>query len=210
MAINNPEQIRAVVFDLGMVLLTGDYPYQTPEQARVFCDSVGAEMGTLNTGFEVHFGSYSLGQMTEDEYWNQYLDTARARNKDIEVPKRLYREFQAENEGMLSFAQQLRNRYQLGVLSTIPREWLDFKGERFGIRKPFFDPIISSGYTGLAKPNPSVYRLLLSELGMEGPQVLFIDDKETLLPPAEVLGINTILFRGQRDLEAKLQQRNLL
>jgi HAD superfamily hydrolase (TIGR01509 family) len=201
-------EIKAIAFDLGNVVLTSDYPYNTPQELKAFCDQFGVTMDNMETAFSVSFDPFSKGQTTEDQFWADYLYTARATNPDIAAAKVFYRNVQKENDQMLSLAQKLAPNYRLAILSTIPKEWLAFKNRKFGLDK-LFNPIISSGHAGIAKPNPAIYRLLLDEIGLPGQNVLFIDDKRTTFPPAEAVGINTILFRGQRDLEANLRQRNI-
>lgn len=202
-------QIKAITFDLGNVLLTNDYPYNTPAELTQFCDHFGVTLDNADTAFSEAFPPYSIGRTTEEQFWEEYLYIARAQKQGteaIEDARRIYRVNQKENEGMLSFADSLKGDFRLAVLSTIPKEWLDFKQERFGLRDRFH-PIISSGYTGLAKPDPRIYKRLLDDLGLEGPEVLFIDDRKTVLGPAQELGINTVVFRGRRDLEATLKQQ---
>ena len=201
--------IKAIVFDLGNVVLTNDHPYNTPTELAEFCQYLGTTMDNLDTAFEMSFPDYSLGKKTEDEFWEKFLYVARAKKIDIEYAKKFWRKNQKENEHMLEFLKTLKNKYKIAALSTIPREWLDYKRERFGLDN-YFEFIVSSGYSGLAKPDPKIYDLLIKKMQLEPNTILFIDDKETVLPPAQDLGINTYLFRGQDDLEKELVKRKLL
>ncbi|OGK30922.1 hypothetical protein A3F29_02380 [Candidatus Roizmanbacteria bacterium RIFCSPHIGHO2_12_FULL_33_9] len=110
---------------------------------------------------------------------------------------------------MLSLLKTLKNNYRIAALSTIPREWLDYKKKTFKL-DDCFELIVSSGYYGYKKPDARIYEILIKKLGLKPEEMLFIDDKEPLLVPAQKLGINTLLFRGQNDLEKELIRRKLL
>src|SRR3989344_4552832 len=201
--------IKAIVFDLGNVVLTNDHPYNTPEELIEFCEHFNASMDNLDTAFVISFPDYSLGKITENEFWEKYLYTARASSMDIKYAKNFWRKNQKEIENMLSLLKTLKNKYRLAALSTIPREWLDYKKKTFKL-DDYFELIVSSGYYGYKKPDVRIYEILIKKLGLKPEEMLFIDDKEPLLVPAQKLGINTLLFRGQNDLEKELIRRKLL
>ena len=201
--------IKAIVFDLGNVVLTNDHPYNTPEELIEFCEHFSASMDNLDTAFVISFPGYSLGKITENEFWEKYLYTARASSMDIKYAKNFWRKNQKEIENMLSLLKTLKNNYRIAALSTIPREWLDYKKKTFKL-DDCFELIVSSGYYGYKKPDARIYEILIKKLGLKPEEMLFIDDKEPLLVPAQKLGINTLLFRGQNDLEKELIRRKLL
>ncbi|MET1033596.1 MAG: HAD family phosphatase [Candidatus Saccharimonadales bacterium] len=55
-----------------------------------------------------------------------------------------------------------------------------------------FDPLILSCDEGFAKPDPEIYATTIKRLGVHPEEILFIDDQEKCLPPAEDLGMHTI------------------
>ena len=65
--------------------------------------------------------------------------------------------------------------------------------------------IVSSGYSGFVKPDKRAYDLVLKELSEDPANCLFIDDLERNLPPAKKLGMKTILFSTQENLEKELR-----
>ncbi|MFD4634768.1 HAD-IA family hydrolase [Streptomyces sp. NPDC058284] len=56
-----------------------------------------------------------------------------------------------------------------------------------------FDVHVVSELVGLAKPDPAIYQLTLDRLGLPGSSCVFVDDHPVNLPPAEALGITTVL-----------------
>ncbi|MFJ9440827.1 HAD-IA family hydrolase [Kitasatospora sp. NPDC101235] len=59
-----------------------------------------------------------------------------------------------------------------------------------------FDVTVISEREGIAKPDPAIYQLMLDRLGLPGEACLFVDDHPRNLPPAEALGIATVLADG--------------
>ncbi|OGH06104.1 MAG: hypothetical protein A2W22_04295 [Candidatus Levybacteria bacterium RBG_16_35_11] len=198
-------EIKAIVFDLGNVVLTNDHCYHTLEELKEFSDHLNITLDNMETAFNFPWKDYSTGKISEEEFWKRYLFTARANSIDIDYAKNFYRRNQKENENMLSLLRKLAKNYILAALTTIPKEWLKFKKEKFNLDK-YFKTIVASGEVGLRKPDPLVYKMILDKLKIPANHILFIDDREDLLLPAKDLGIKTILFRGQKDLEEKLKE----
>ncbi|SRR5258706_3043258 len=200
---------KLLLFDLGNVVLTNDYPYHTPEQLKEFCKHFNVNLDNLETAFRAVFAEYSVGKITEDEFWTKYLYDSRAEEIDIPFAKDFWRKNQAEIENMLSLLGSLKKNHRIAALTTIPNEWLEFKRVKFQLNS-YFEKIISSGEYGVKKPDPKIYEIAMEQLNVDPKEVLFIDDYEIVLPPAQKLGMQTILFRGQKDLELKLKNLNLL
>ncbi len=56
-----------------------------------------------------------------------------------------------------------------------------------------FDPVFLSCRDKMAKPDPAYYKYVLKDLDLPTNEILFIDDKEQNLIPAQMLGMRTIL-----------------
>jgi putative hydrolase of the HAD superfamily len=55
-----------------------------------------------------------------------------------------------------------------------------------------FDVVVESAKVGLRKPDPRVYELACDLLGVEPPEVVFLDDLGVNLKPARAMGMTTI------------------
>lgn len=64
--------------------------------------------------------------------------------------------------------------------------------EALGMGEDSFDAVILSEREGVRKPSPVIYQRALAELGLTGPECVFVDDHAENLPPAEAFGIRTI------------------
>lgn len=70
-----------------------------------------------------------------------------------------------------------------------------------------FDVHVISEVVGLAKPDPAIYQLALDRLGLPGQACVFVDDHPVNLPPAEALGITTVLAQDETETVAELEGR---
>jgi putative hydrolase of the HAD superfamily len=59
-----------------------------------------------------------------------------------------------------------------------------------------FDAVVISDRVGLRKPNPAIYELTASKIGLPPGDCLFVDDAEANLPTARELGMGTLFFTG--------------
>jgi len=68
-----------------------------------------------------------------------------------------------------------------------------------------FDPIVLSCREGCAKPDLHIYKIALERLGLPAASVLLIDDQESYLLPARILGMHTIQAHSPDQLVADTQ-----
>ncbi len=83
-------------------------------------------------------------------------------------------------------------------------------GERFGFIRQhfpevfFFDAYVLSFEVGSCKPEPRIYEAALEKAQAVPQECVFIDDLPENISAAQALGIQTILFQEQTDLEKEL------
>ena len=70
----------------------------------------------------------------------------------------------------------------------------------------YMDGGILSYQDKVIKPDPKIYQLLLKRFGLTAEECVFMDDTERNLPPAEELGIRTILFRDREQAVEELKK----
>ena len=67
-----------------------------------------------------------------------------------------------------------------------------------------------SGRAPLIKPDPEIYKLLLSRYSLQPADCIFIDDNPANVAAAQTLGIHAITFTNSPDLRKQLAELNLL
>jgi 2-haloacid dehalogenase len=80
-------------------------------------------------------------------------------------------------------------------------------------RYPFlrcFDGTVVSGFEGVAKPDPRVFELLLERFGLDPSRTLFVDDSHANVEAARGVGLNAVRFESHEQLRTVLQDAGLL
>ncbi|MGD8465022.1 MAG: HAD family phosphatase [Anaerolineae bacterium] len=199
--------IRAIIFDFGRVISA----QKPPSLFRRYEQELELPPGQLN---RIMYGSPAweetlLGRRSLDDYWREIgpqlgLHTA----GDIQGFRQRYFSDEAPNPGVRQLLDQLHGRYKLAVLSNAPRglsKWL----ADWGILS-LFDVVVCSGEEGVAKPDPTIYRLALDRLGVEPGEAVFVDDSRGHVAAARELGIHAIHFTTAAALADALSDLQIL
>jgi putative hydrolase of the HAD superfamily len=80
--------------------------------------------------------------------------------------------------------------------SLYPRELLD----------ELFDAVVLSGDVGLRKPDPAIFELTTSRLGVSAPECVFVDDDLGHLEAAAARGMTTVLHHAPEATRAELER----
>jgi putative hydrolase of the HAD superfamily len=156
---------------------------------------------------------YDAGRQSAPEYWSAVLrllsrpadpDTIeKLRLADIDSWSRVDRR-------MVAFAQSLRSRAKVAVLSNIPADHAD----AFLAAQPWMrnlDYLAFSGKINAAKPDPAAFRHCIKALHAAPADFLFIDDRAENVHAAQANGMTGHVFTGFDDLvgviNTWLQQR---
>lgn len=104
---------------------------------------------------------------------------------------------------------QLRPRYKIGLLSNIGREWMDDFFSKHELHD-LFDEVVLSGEEGIAKPNPAIFELTASRLGVAPGECLMIDDIADNCAGAEFAGMEAVQYVSNPELLDAFYERGIL
>jgi len=66
----------------------------------------------------------------------------------------------------------------------------------------YFDAVVVSYEVGCTKPDPAIYEICVNRLRASASSALFVDDRIVNLEAAARLGLQTLHFRGDQDMDA--------
>jgi putative hydrolase of the HAD superfamily len=100
------------------------------------------------------------------------------------------------NEAMIAFLRALREEggLRLAMLTNNVREW----EPRWRAMLPvdeLFELVVDSAFVGMRKPDPAIYELTCSRLGLSPTACVFIDDFEHNCTAAREVGMTAVWFR---------------
>jgi putative hydrolase of the HAD superfamily len=187
--------IRVVLFDFGGVLSESG---RTGFMRQMFAEVYGIDPARVDVG---SFHYRARRGKTDESYIFEELNKRFGK----QVTKQ---DFVAHVQAayvpaapVLALVQQLREHgIRTGILSNVfsmNADELRKKGLYDG-----FDPVILSCDVGHAKPDEAFYEIALERCAVQPDEILFIDDQEKCLPPAQKLGIHTILAESSQQIVA--------
>lgn len=147
--------------------------------------------------------------------WDEAIAEAIALHPEHAALIRAYRERWEEMLGgaftdSVAILDELRG---TGVRLFALTNWSQYTFPYALARYPFlgwFEDIVVSGKEGIVKPDPSIFRLLLSRFGIEAGRSVFIDDKPKNVEAASLLGFHAIHFCSALQLRRDLASLGLL
>jgi 2-haloacid dehalogenase len=199
--------VRAVVFDLGGVLIDWDPRYL---YRKLFDDEAAMErfLATVCT--------------TE---WNAQHDRGRpfaegvaelvARHPEhaaaiVAWQERFLEMLAGDIAGTVQLLAELRDGgRRLYALSNWSAETFRLARGRFPFLE-WFDGMVISGEERLAKPDREIFELLLERFALDPAATLFVDDVHANVAAAASLGLDTVLFRDPAQLRRELAARGLV
>lgn len=111
-----------------------------------------------------------------------------------EIEQQFFRS-EDRNQELVNFIQELRKDYKVALLSNIGADMMDgfFTPDE---RKELFDVAILSGAVGYAKPDPEIFRLACTKLGVLPTETVMIDDVQNNVDTAKGLGMQGIHYEN--------------
>lgn len=195
--------VHAVVFDFGGVIAHADQA----KMVNFLMRSFDVKREELSAALQKMQSFVSQGG-TEQEYWEQL-----ASEKKVSLPKNwidqwygIIKSSITEIPESIVIVRALQEQgYRTGLLSDITQYQAEV------VRKlgyyDLFDPVLLSYETGVKKPDPKAFTILLETLHESPSHVLFIDDKLENVESARSLGIDAIQFTSPQQLKAELEER---
>ncbi len=196
--------IRAVIFDLGGVLLRTE----DPGPRTALADRLGISRAELEKiVFENPVSQLAeRGRATPAEAW---AAIAQAVHLPVEEMPAFLKQFFGGDRvdfTMIEMIQKLRPTYTTALLSnTWNVDLPTYLREELQIPETF-DVMISSAHHRIAKPDPAIFRLALRLVNARPEQAVFVDDFGRNIAAAADLGIHTIHFHSAEQARADLQE----
>lgn len=193
--------IKCIMFDIGGVLMQDfNKEYYSAYLSRLSGMGRRKVMDILN-GKEISLGY--LGMITKEEMETRLAEKLRISKEKVRWYE-LYEKHGKLDKRMLALAKRLHGRYRIAYLSNIDRSRYEHTLKLFKPYAGIFDYRFASFAIGMQKPYCAIYNYVLSRMGMEAGEVVFIDNQEENVEGARETGMKAILFNGIAGLEREL------
>ncbi len=204
--------LEGLILDYGNVL---SHP-----QPGDWCESVASEVGVSTNAFRDaywrHRHLYDAG-LPAAEYWRRVLETlgpSRPASDPGAITDRLVKADVASwteyREEVWELAESFRiNGGRTAFLSNGVAEAMATIRAARPLER-WFDVVVVSCEVGVAKPDPTIFQMCLSRLGVKASQALFVDDRIENIHGAARLGIQTFHFVGPDAVSRLVRSMRLL
>jgi putative hydrolase of the HAD superfamily len=193
-------QMRAVIFDLGNVLVDFDH---TIAAKRIAPFSNRSREEIFNLFFDSGItGLFEEGKILPQDFFGKVKDML---NLSIEFQEFLpiWNEIfflSEKNLALYELAKGLKAHYRLALLSNINVLHFDYIKKNFPVFDAFHH-IIASCELKMKKPDPLIYQRALEILDAEPESVFYTDDRPELVETANRLGIRGFVFKDIAQLK---------
>jgi len=198
--------IKSVISDLGKVLIFFDNSIFIQNMAE-HSPLSGKEMMSKVYGHQDLLKFFDTGKVTPDEFYERAKILLQTQI-DRKTFYSLYNDVFSLNPPAVETLKKLKPHLRLVLCSNTDVE-------RFGfIRREFpeiliFDDYVVSYEVGFMKPHPRIYEVALEKAAARADECIFIDDREENIAAAQDLGIGTILFSPDTDLDSELRLKGI-
>lgn len=174
--------IQAVIFDcFGVIVGQGfEHTYRI----------AGGDPARDTQFIQDMLGKANLGLISEDDFHEEIANKLHISRSEW---RGAMETAEQPDEQLLSYIEGLRTQYKTAILSNANKGVL---ASRIGAERlqQCFDEVIASAEVGMTKPNPAIYELAATRLGVEPQVCVFFDDNEYMLEPARQLGMQAFLY----------------
>jgi len=161
--------------------------------------NVGASEPQVQEIFETYMKRFMRGEISETEYWQEL------RSKyGLSIHDAISDEFKkwrglVANENILELVKEAQGKgFNVAILSNVIEP--TYNVIKQAGYYDLFDEVIASCKVGYVKPEKEIYKISLERLNVTAQESVFIDDKQSLLDPAEQIGFKTILAQNPEQI----------
>ncbi len=193
--------VKAIISDMGQVVLWFDNRllYRRLSEASPFSEEEIREL--VRDHFEL-VELLDTGRITPQEFYAKVISATRAK-LDYEAFFEAYADVFTPNWPVVNVLRRAKGSCRLVLLSNTDVVRFGFIQQRFP-EVMVFDSLVLSYEVGLMKPHPQIYQVALRAADTAAEETVFIDDLEENVRAAAGLGMKTILYKPDTDLEQAL------
>jgi len=194
--------IRAVIFDFGGVIVrTEDQSWRLrwAERLGVTSEVLSATVFDSEAAAEA-----TIGRVPAEAVWAHVAATL---DLDADALAQLRADFFAgdrRDDALVAFLRGLRPAYTTGILSNAWSDGRQVIAGKFALGDAADDLVISAE-VGIAKPDPRIYELATTRLGVRPDETIFVDDFVRNIDGARRFGMQAVHFRNREQTIADVR-----
>lgn len=199
--------IKAIVFDLGNVLIPFDYSIMINRLNKISQDLGEHYYEVYKSNYHIH-REFEKGELSNEQFIS--INLKWLENKiDEEKFCFLYSDIFRLNEDTISLLPKLKANYKLFLLSNTNYIHYKFGYSHYKFLE-HFDKLFLSHEVGAVKPEAKIYKAVENYSRFQPNEHLFIDDINEYVEGAKNVGWNSVQFTTHEKLLEDLKAFNIL
>lgn len=190
-----PRKIKAVLFDLGKVILHFNFEPAFRRLSKV-CALKPADIEDyfVSSGLEV---LYDGGKISSRSF---YAEVKKALGLDLDYAgfRKIWNDIFTPNPKMIALIRRLSPHYRLALISNTNAMHFDYIRARYSVIR-HFDGIVLSFREKTRKPDERIYRTAAKACRAMPREIFYIDDRADLTEAADELGFHTFTYKNNHD-----------
>jgi putative hydrolase of the HAD superfamily len=193
------EKFKNIIFDYGNVIFAIDF--KITQQALIDLGIQNVEQFYAHKGHHPLFDDFETGKTSPA----QFREGIRAAANNLQLSDQeiddawnsLLLGVSGNNHQVLKEVQQKYRSFLLSNNNQIHYDWIiDYLKREFNMDNydDYFEKAYFSQQTGMRKPNPEIFEMVIEENKINPAETLFIDDSPQHLEGAKKVGLNTLLM----------------
>ena len=203
-----PAPVRAVLFDLGGVVLDIDFGRAVASWSRH--SRLPAERVRELFAFDEPFRQHETGRLDDAGYFAHLRQLLALDCELAQVEAGFNAIFIAEIRETVELLAALTGRLPCYAISNTNPAHVRHMRRAFPGLLDRFDHVFTSHEIGHRKPQPESFQHVLRAIGLPAPDVLLFDDLQPNVEAARALGLQAVLVKGPRDVRDALVARRLV
>lgn len=192
--------IRAIIFDMGGVILTSEMS----ELLAKIAERLRIDKKQFADLYYQHKSAILTGKMKMSEFCELARKKFEVHEDILPIWRDTYMKIMKLNIPLLNLIQNLRKKYRIGVITNTVDLHAEINKER-GVFK-YFDEVAISSDEGMKKPDKEIFDLMTKKLNVKAKECIFVDDHESHVRAAEKMGMNGITFQNNQQLIRELEK----
>lgn len=204
---NQNHKIKAIIFDLGRVLVKVDLARGIFRHIEGFRQKSDVEI-MENLFRDGLYQDFAKGKLPPRQFYKALCNHL-GFSIDYEEFVREWCEVLEPMPGMNDLVIKLSKSYTIGLLSDLgPIHW-EYVSRNLQVLKYIKSPVVSY-QTGVLKPEKRAYELAAKSVGQPLSSCLFIDDRKVNVQGAVDAGMQAVQFISVRELTDELREKGIL
>ncbi|HUC37276.1 MAG TPA: HAD-IA family hydrolase [Acidimicrobiales bacterium] len=201
--------IRAVLFDLGGVIIDGPFEaFERYERANGLPKGFVRGLNATNH-HDNAWARFERNEISFDEFCDAFELEAKAAGGAVDTRELFAMLGGSVRPEMVEAVRRCSARFSTAVLTNnfrVVDEPGKSRREELAEVLGLFDVVIESSKIGVRKPDPRFYMIACEALSVEPAEAVFLDDLGVNLKPAREMGMLTIKVRSTRSALAELEE----